>query len=965
MSPERSFGKWIKRRRKALDLTQASLARQIGCSVSALEKIEAGQRRPSQQLAERLADILKLTAADRATFLQQARTDTNIVPPDLAPTNLPIAQTSFVGREQECAQLRALLRQDGVRLLTLTGPGGVGKTRLALQVAGDLRGDFRDGVWFVALADLAHASDVAIAIARTIDAKPTSSQPVIDQLQAHLRESNSLLILDNFEHVLAAAPLLAQLLAAAPQLKLLVTSRVPLHLPEEHEVIVDPLPVPHGSRQPSLPVVAQCPAIALFAARAQRMAPEFALTHQNAAAVVAICTHLDGLPLAIELAAARSRLFAPAALLERLSSRLHVLTGGSAELHPRQRTLQATLAWSYDSLSPAEQQLFGRLAVFVGGCTVEAAEAVCEGWGMGDRGWDATTQTPLPHSASRILDGLAALLDQSILTQACGRDGESRLVMLETIREYALEQLAVRGEIAPMRQKHAAYYLALVEAAEPALAGAGQAEAIERLEANYPNIRAALHWAVDQADATLAVRLCGALIELWDTRGYTHEGRSWLARALALPGAVPDALRAKALKGASWLAWTQADYSHAQTYSHAGLALFETLGDLVGQARSLNQLGLIAWRQANFALAHDHFTQSLQLHRSAGTPEQCARVLNNLGMVARARGEYMQALSLYAESLAILRQSGDHHSVAGVLGNMGTVALDQCDLQSATQWFAESLALWRRLGTKVGVARMLQGLGVAALEQRELAKAHAFNTESLQLFREIDSPVGAAHALGNLGEVLLRSGDVNQAAAHYSESMRLFQSIGNQDGIVALLESYAELAAYQQEWERALRLYGSAEVIRVHIGSPQSPRERVRHVHHIATARAHLTIDDQTAAWEAGQALTAEAAVDYALQTRPATRTERVAVPEQRSHAEPVDAGGGFQCELTQRETEIVCLVAQGLTDRDIASQLAISPRTVDTHLRRIFSKVHVTSRAGLAAWAVRHNLPAQSPGIT
>jgi predicted ATPase/DNA-binding XRE family transcriptional regulator len=849
MDINQSFGQWVQQRRKALDLTQAVLAQRIGCSVSAIKKIETDQRRPSQQLVERLADALSLPLSDRALFLQLGRTAADAAPPSLAPSNLPTPQTSFIGREQETALLRALLRDDVVHLLTLTGPGGVGKTRLAIQVAADLRSAFPHGVWFVALADLRDPSDIVITVARALGVKPSGNESLRDQLQAHLSRKQALLILDNFEHLVAATPLLSALVAAAPQLKLLVTSRTVLNLTEEHEVIVAPLPVPHSTRHPSVPVLAQYPAIALFTARAQRVASDFALTRDNVSTIATICAHLDGLPLAIELAAARSRFFTPALLLDRLSSRLGLLAGGAANVHPRQQTLQATLAWSYTLLKTSEQALFARLAAFVGGCTVEAVEAICG---------------PVASTSTTILDDLTVLLDHSLLGRERGQGGAPRLVMLETIREYAQGQLAARDEIASMQQRHAAYYLALAETVEPTLRGTGQAEALDRLEADYPNIRAALHWSIDQADAMFAARLSVALIDFWDTRGYVHEGRSWLSQTLALAGPIPAALQAKLLKGAGWLAWTQGDYSQAEGYCQASLALFEQLGDVNGRATILNQLGLVAWRQTNYRLANDRLTESLNLCRGLEDHQRCARALNNLALIAEAQGDKEQALELYAESVAILRQYGDNRSVAGVLGNMGILAMHQDDKRAA-EWFTESLALRRALEDKVGIARMLQGLGVVALHQGRLGEAYALTSESLQLMRDLNSPVGVAYALGNLGEMLVKGGDMARAATLYAESLLMFQVLGNQRAISELLESHAELAAEQQDWERALQLYGSAAALRARIGAPQPPYEYARHARQVAAARSQLSAASASAAWEAGEATTTEAAIAYAL----------------------------------------------------------------------------------------------------
>jgi predicted ATPase/transcriptional regulator with XRE-family HTH domain len=467
-----SFGQWLKQRRRALDLTQAELARRLGCATVTLQKIELDERRPSKELAERLSELLQLPAAERAAFLRVARaelTADRLAEPAVGrqgvapwqaqphPThNLPLQLTSFVGRELELAGVQQMLLDPAIRLLTLTGPGGTGKTRLALQVATAQLDAFRDGVWFVDLAPISDAGLVVTAIAQTLGVRQSGGQTLLEGLTTALRERQRLLVLDNFEQVLDAATVVSALLGLAPQLTVLVTSRETLHLYGEHEYPVPPLPVPDPHRLPALEAVSQYAAVALFIQRAQAVKPDFQVTNATAPAVAEICERLDGLPLAIELAAARSRHFAPEALLARLASRLRTLTGGARDRPARHQTIRAAIDWSYNLLAPDEQRLFWRLAVFVGGWTLEAAEAVCNR--EGDLALD-------------MLEGLQSLADKSLLRQEMGSDGEPRFRRLETIREYAREHLEESGEAEELRQRHAAYFLALAERAEPELRG--------------------------------------------------------------------------------------------------------------------------------------------------------------------------------------------------------------------------------------------------------------------------------------------------------------------------------------------------------------------------------------------------------------------------------------------------------------------------------------------------------------
>ncbi|HYP41350.1 MAG TPA: tetratricopeptide repeat protein [Chloroflexia bacterium] len=730
--------------------------------------------------------------------------------------NLPAQLTSLIGREREIGHVRHALQRTDVRLLTLTGPGGVGKTRLALQIAEDLLWDFEDGVFIIELAPLTDPNLVLATIAQTLGVKEAGHRSLADGLKQYLRERRMLLLLDNFEQVVEAAPAISGLLEACPNVKALVTSRATLLVRGEHELQVPPLDLPGDEQLGSVEALSHCAAVALFVKRASACKADFALTPANARHVAEICARLDGLPLAIELAAVHIKILSPQAMLSRLEKRLPLLVGGARDLPARHQTLRAAMEWSYRLLSDAEKMLSRRMAVFVGGATLEAVEAVVFG---------QSSYTSLEISP---LEGIRALVDKSLLRQA-ELHGEPWLTMLETVREYGLEQLAAGGELDVIRRLHTAYYMEWAEKLEPDLAGPDQGALMDRLERDHDNLRAALNWAIEGKETVIGLRLTVALWWFWRVRGYLSEGRRWLEAVLALP-----------LDGgiASW-----------------------TPEDKLLRTKALNGAGVLAYEQGDYGPAIRFHEESLALAREIGRKGGISASLNNLGLIARGQGDYLQAAKFYEESLALRREMDDKWSISICLNNLGVIAFELGDHERARTMQEESLALRREFGDKRGAAIALNNLGTVLCRQGDYERARTLQEESLALHTEVAGKWGMAGALAGLGQVALYQGESTQARKHYSQSLAYRQEVGDREGIAECLEGLATVAAMQKQPAQAARLFGMAGALREEIGAPIPPSGRALYEQGVGDVRGALGETLFAAAWAEGRAMKPEQAL--------------------------------------------------------------------------------------------------------
>lgn len=830
-------------------------------------------------------------------------------------TNLLLPRSPLIGRDHEVAEIQRLLLQDEVGLFTLTGSGGIGKTRLALQVAANLLDHFVEGVYFVSLAPIREAELVGVMIAQTLGVREVGGQPVLESLQDYIQDRQVLLVLDNFEQVATAAPLVGKLLAGCHRLKVLVTSRAPLHLYGEQEYPAPPLALPDAKRlraigEDQLPSLGDVAAIALFVQRARAVKPDFALTTANAAAIAEICISLDGLPLAIELAAAKLKLFSPTALLARLQRRLTLLTGGALDLPLRQRTLRASVAWSYDLLAPDEQILFQRLAVFAGGFTLEAAQAVCK--------VVAADSVPDADQAQGIavLDGVAALVNQNLLKQMEQVGNEPRFGMLETLREYGLERLAASNVAEAVRRQHAEYFLALAEAFEPVLLGPDRPLILVRLETELDNLRAAMAWSqTDPGRAEVGLRLAGALAWFAHFANHDVEARNWLMLALKRSSA-PTAARAKALWGVGLIAMPQGDAQMASDLLAESVALWRMLGDARGLAASLRELGFATFSQGDAVAAQRTCEESVSLWREVGSQWDLALSLFVLACTVSLRGDQSAALARFEESRALFR-----------------------DLQDA----------W-------GSAITLIGQGYICGKRGDYVTARARLTEAVTSWQDQQDKVSKIDALSLLGEVMQRQGESHQASSVYVESLLLSREIGDKARCAFILRHLGSVTRSLSQHARAIQLFAAAAALSdkawaARLTSLDNPAEQARE---IAALRTQVGEEAFVTNWATGEAMTLDEAIEFALAAETPAPSLSGHTPVELPATDPAATN---PVGLTAREVEVLRLLAQGLTYAQIADQLVISQRTVNGHVTSIYGKLGVTSRALATRYAIDHHL--------
>jgi predicted ATPase/transcriptional regulator with XRE-family HTH domain len=859
-APPTAFGLALRRRRLAAGLSQDALAERAGLSKRGISDLERGLRSPRPDTIRMLAEALGLGADDLAALAAAARPELSSAPlsaPSLpAPPPLPLPPTPLVGRERVVAEVCGLLRRH--RLVTLTGPGGVGKTRVALAAALESSGEFADGAVFVELADVRDPEFVCASVAGTLHLRTTDARPMLEVLGDALARRELLLVLDNCEHLVAAMPLVAKLLARCPGLRVLATSRQRLRLRGERELAVPPLALPDPAataQSPPLEGLAGVAAVRLFLERAIDVSPGFALTDGIAGTVAEVVRRLDGLPLAIELAAARLKVLTPETLLARLERRLPLLTEGPRDLPDRQRTMHDAIGWSHDLLTTVEQRLFRQLAVFVGGFTLAAAGAVSRG--VEESRSREDTVLLLDCSTARLLESVASLVDQSLLHRQADAAGEPRFGMLQTIREYALERLEASGEAEATRAAHAAWALALAEQAEPRLEGSLQAAALERLDGEHPNLQAALTWfraAARPEDIEEGLQLAGALPRFWLSRGHLAEGYACLASLLdaaAAPGRTRA--RAKALVAAGQLAQNRGDYALA-------LAHLVEAAEIAAEQEDDRLLAMaLAWQGwpllflGDHGRAHSLAEQGLAMSRRLDDGSGRADALLVLGRVLTEANDLQAARAHLAEGVAILRDLGDRWRAVSAQTELAGIFYRQGDYAAARLELAEAIELGRDLYDRsVAVHALALYAEVARADERP-AEAASAATELLPVLRDVGAKPILAWSLRNLAYATCDLGRVDAATGLFSEALALFRDLALPVGVASCLTGLGGVAVARGQPERAVRLLGAAEALLAAHGARLGPADRDAGRRYSATARAALDERAFADAWEAGR----------------------------------------------------------------------------------------------------------------
>jgi len=828
------------------------------------------------------------------------------------------------------------------RLLTLIGPGGTGKTRLALQTAHAAVGRFPDGVWWIDLAPLADAALVPQIAARALNVREQPGKPVAATLAEHLLDRHLLLVLDNCEHLItAAADLVERLLRTAPHLYILTTSREPLAVAGEVTFPVPPLLVPDPRHPSPLAELAAFESVQLFVERAREATPEFALTEANAKAVASLCHSLDGLPLAIELAAARLRALPVEEVVSRMDRRLQLLAGGSRTALARHQTLRAAMDWSHDLLSERERILFRRMAVFAGGCSLPAIETVCA-----------------DETASETVDLLTQLVGKSLVVVDTDI---ARYRMLETVREYALERLFAAGEGAQIRGRHRDFYLALAEHAEPELRGPEQQTWLRRLETEHDNLRAALAWSLSSADAGALLRLAASLWRFWHVRGHWQEGQQWLERALAMGHeATPNLTRAKAAFGSGVLAWFRDDLARAGQWLDESRQIAEQLGDRSLAADVMRQMAVVAATRGNHDQARSLAETSLRLFEelddrwgiAAASRLLGFQAAGNVGFRRSDRIDLDAGTRFLERSLALARQLHDRRGIAWSLAGLGEVWWEQGDWRKAVATFEEAVALFREVGDHVGVVEGLRVLAEVYAARGEYARAQPLAAEAAAVAEEIGVPVLLAALFLVKANLAMSLGEIAGAEGLCRQALQLMHRIRDIGGMADCLDGLARASGARRRWKRAAALQEAAAALR------RSSRTALPDWRQVEVDRLSATV--RAALGESAFARVRDAAVQ--MEEHEIVSFALAGLPEPRALA---DAGRGPEDPLTDREREVAALVARGSSNREIAGTLFLSERTVESHVQHILNKLGFRSRVQIAAWAVANrldSLPQPSP---